>query len=226
MKCVLCRLSHPRLTGGMTHHRSCCHFCIERLLQNQPTCGIDTLRTTQGQTPIVSPFLHQDLPQILLHNFKYRRHLLQGKVLCHWLIRSIAHTYATRAMPEYIVHIPQTSARWLSRGFSPTDRLAHWLGDALGIPVIPLLARVGSPLQQAGLSRSRRIQNVRASFEVQQSRCRQNAPDISNLSHIAIVDDVITTGATVTEAINTCASTLQAQGKRLIVDAWCLTRAD
>jgi ComF family protein len=83
------------------------------------------------------------------------------------------------------------------RGFDHAAELAGLLARALGLPAAPLLRRTIDRPDQAGLSAEDRLSNLLGSFEA------QPCP-----AHIALVDDLITTGATATA----CASALMTSG--------------
>lgn len=95
---------------------------------------------------------------------------------------------------DVVVPIPMFWARWLSRGINSPDILARCLGKSLGIAVRrDILVRHRNTLPQANLPPSRRFQNVRGAFRVRR-------PDAVNNARVLLVDDVLTTGATCSEA--------------------------
>ena len=89
-----------------------------------------------------------------------------------------------------LVFVPGDNDRSLWRGQNAAEALARLLGGRWDLPVLSLLARRGSARRQRGLSRPERRQNVRGSF-----RACGRAP-----AKIALIDDVYTTGATVSAA--------------------------
>jgi ComF family protein len=93
-----------------------------------------------------------------------------------------------------IVPIPMFWARRLGRGINNPDVLAGCLGQSLGIPVRRhVLIRHRNTLPQARLPPSRRVENVRGAFRIRR-------PDAVRGAHVLLVDDVLTTGATCSEA--------------------------
>ncbi len=93
-----------------------------------------------------------------------------------------------------IVPIPMFWARRLGRGINNPDVLAGCLGQSLGIPVRHhILIRHRNTLPQAHLPPSRRFENVRGAFRVRN-------PDAVRDARVLLVDDVLTTGATCSEA--------------------------
>ena len=87
---------------------------------------------------------------------------------------------------EFAVPIPQTHARQRERGYNPARELAR----ALSMPVrTRVLRRRGAPRPQVGLSHEARRRNQRDAFVADPRRLRGR--------HVWVVDDVLTTGATV-----------------------------
>jgi competence protein ComFC len=96
-----------------------------------------------------------------------------------------------------ITFVPPDGDRGLRRGHHPPERLARELGQRWELPVRALLGRTRPLPRQRGLSRVERRRNVRGAFEAAHAR-----------GGVLLVDDVYTTGATVSAA----ASALRAAG--------------
>jgi ComF family protein len=95
---------------------------------------------------------------------------------------------------DVVIPIPMFWRRRLGRGTNSPEVLASCLGKSLGIPVRRrVLVRHRNTLPQADLSPSRRFQNVRGAFRVRRGDALKDA-------RVLIVDDVLTTGATCSEA--------------------------
>ena len=95
---------------------------------------------------------------------------------------------------DVVIPIPMFWARWLHRGTNNPEVLASCLGKSLGIPVRRrILVRHRNTLPQADLPPSRRFQNVRGAFRVRRGATLKDA-------RVLLVDDVLTTGATCSEA--------------------------
>jgi len=89
-----------------------------------------------------------------------------------------------------LTFVPADESRLLERGHNPAERLAAALGARWQLPVVPLLSRAPGRAPQKGLTLAERRRNVRGAF----------APSGSVPNTIVLVDDVYTSGATVSAA--------------------------
>jgi predicted amidophosphoribosyltransferase len=103
-----------------------------------------------------------------------------------------------RPAADVITYIPPDGDRSLRRGHQPAEGLARELGVLWDLPVAPLLARRRRVSRQTGLAREERRRNVRRAFSA------RGPVD----GGVLLVDDVYTTGATVSSA----ATALRAAG--------------
>ena len=119
------------------------------------------------------------------------------------------------ALPQALLPVPLAAPRLAQRGYNQAWELARRLGPALRVPAWhDVLSRPVDTAHQAALSRQERQRNLRSAFLVEP---RQRAR-LQGL-HVALVDDVMTTGATVAEV---AAELLRAGAGR--VDVWVLAR--
>jgi len=128
--------------------------------------------------------------------FKYNGALHLGNALGQFLIEAFRIHYAGSQF-DAIVPIPLHLTRLCSRGHNQVVILGQKLSRASGIPLARtcLEKKVNRP-PQVGLSRSERAVNVRGSFGVAKANTIKGR-------RILLIDDVATTGATVTEAART-----------------------
>lgn len=114
----------------------------------------------------------------------------------------MAALMAAAAPPERLcgalVPVPLHPVRRRRRGFNQAERLASALGRRTGLQVVDCLAREGSNLRQVGRDRSARLAGPAGSVQP-----RGPVP-----ARAVLVDDVITTGAT----LAACATALRAAG--------------
>ena len=86
-----------------------------------------------------------------------------------------------------LTYVPLHWQRYMIRGYNQSDA-SQVLGQILDIPCFPFFRRVRKTLPQLGLNSNQRKANLNQAFILRQAR-------LSN--HVAIVDDVLTTGSTV-----------------------------
>lgn len=109
-------------------------------------------------------------------------------------------------LPGWIVPVPLHPRRLRARGFNPAGLLARTLARQLGVPFEPVaLARVRDTVSQTGLDARARRRNVKGAFRFAK---RGRAP-----ARVWLVDDVVTTGSTLTAA----ARALRRAGAREVI---------
>ncbi|MCG8401937.1 MAG: ComF family protein [Firmicutes bacterium] len=125
-----------------------------------------------------------------VHRLKYRK--------VRWLARPLAALMSETVRQEPLfqrsaglVPVPLSPDRENRRGFNQAALLAGALGEITGIPVLKgVAARVRETPPQTCLSRRERLRNLEGAFAV-------TAPHLVKKRNITIVDDVYTTGSTV-----------------------------
>ncbi|WP_369406459.1 ComF family protein [Candidatus Thiosymbion oneisti] len=140
---------------------------------------------------------------------KFRARLNLARLLGQCLASTLGECGAE--LPDLIVPVPLHAKRLRERGYNQALELARTIGRELSIPVdIQSCVRVSATPPQAGLARKERQRNVRGAFRV------LHPPGVER---VAILDDVVTTGSTVTELTRVL---LRAGVER--VDVWAVAR--
>jgi ComF family protein len=104
-----------------------------------------------------------------------------------------------------VVPIPIHSARRRERGYNQAELIARGVADALGLPMVDVLRRTRYTGTQTALSEQQRLVNLTNAFVV-------HRPAMIRNTRILLVDDVLTTGAT----LNTAAEALLMAGARRV----------
>ncbi|MDH4229035.1 MAG: ComF family protein [Nitrospirota bacterium] len=114
---------------------------------------------------------------------------------------------------DLIVPVPLHASRLRQRGFNQSARVAAALAARLGVPLaVEALWRTVDTPSQVGMRRRQRLRNVARAFSVPEAERVEG-------KNILLVDDVITTGAT----LNACARALRRAGA-IRVHAWAVAR--
>lgn len=142
----------------------------------------------------IAPFRYTTPINRLINDFKHHDRQAGGRVLgelfCEWLIPQLENQ--TLEKPDYLLPVPLHWSRLWKRGFNQAQWLAQDIGEATGIQVIhDGLQRKQAGLAQQALTRQQRQSNLHDVFQPHPKRLA-----LLKERHIAIVDDVMTTGST------------------------------
>ena len=135
----------------------------------------------------LAPLAYEFPVDAALKALKFRRRLWYGPALAQLACRSID------ALPgdiDGVLPVPLHWRRQWRRGFNQAREIARPVARQLGVPLIGGVRRVRATRPQSGLSAGERQRNLMGAF-VASGRCRAR--------HALIVDDVITTGATIAQ---------------------------
>jgi ComF family protein len=175
-----CRQCAGVLAGVATAGASVCGDCLA-----QPPAFDATIVAADYAAP---------LDQLVLA-LKFGQRLALAP-LCSALLRDALLAQAGLApLPTLLTAVPLGNQRLAERGFNQALEIARPLAPALGIPLAPqLVARLRDTRPQARLHPDQRQRNIRHGFVVPPPALEQVRGQ-----HIGVVDDVITTGATLNE---------------------------
>jgi ComF family protein len=138
---------------------------------------------------------------ILIHSFKYGDRLDLAAMLGGWMA---AAGRALTADADGLVPVPLHWRRMWARRFNQSAALAQAVAEASAKPVLyDVLQRVKPTPQQVGLTRAERARNMQGAFRVAEVAKAEIAG-----RRLILVDDVLTTGATV----DACARSLLRAG--------------
>lgn len=174
-----------------------------------PLCMVDLpARPTAkafGAGQVLAGFEYRAPIDGLIQAFKFNEQLGSGRLLANLALPAFAYS-----QPQALIPIPLHRKRLRQRGFNQALELARFWGRECGIAMqAQVLIRQRQTAVQSSLNAIQRAENVRGAFETYGPIA----------SHVALVDDVFTTGATCKAA----AQALYAAGAQR-VDVWCLAR--
>jgi len=202
--CVACEQALPWLDDQ-------CLRCALPMPMSGLTCAQCSRRAPAFEQVVA--LWHFGFPvDTLISRFKHKRQWPLGRLMAELLGHGLLHRFAEGvARPDLLLPVPLARRRQRERGFNQAGMLARWLSAQLGLRCDErLLTRTReTPAQQQLDARARR-RNLRQAFAFTGELTGQ---------HVAIVDDVLTTGATA----HTIAQVLRKAGARR-VDVYCLAR--
>ena len=186
-----------------------CHVCDLPLTTENTICG-----ECQAQMPsfdkVLCAYRYEGTLPHLIHQLKEKQAYQWADHLSSMLVRRILQEYECTEFPNAILPVPIHWRRFFSRGYNQSQLIAVSISKQLKIPTIKCVHKRRFNKPQQFLNRRERHKNLAGSFSV--------TKDLSNM-HLAIVDDVVTTGATA-EVI---AKLLKKEGAKK-VDVWALAR--
>lgn len=204
--CKYCKAKLPWLQNR-------CYQCGARLLNAEDSI---ICYKCQAEPPnydrLCALFAYEPPLTRLINSLKFGRQLYPAKLFAGLLYESVTTKwYVNKALPELIIPVPLHIKRHRQRGYNQAIELGYPLAKALNIPFATnACTRVRATKPQARLKRLKRLQNLRRAFQVNMQRLPQ---------HIALIDDVVTTGSTIS-SVSLALRTAEVQ----IIDVWCVCR--
>ena len=214
-RCLLCGANLGRSSDlcpgcrrALPYNRQACAQCGLPMTSSEPAvCGRCT-RHPPPYTRTQAPLLYQAPVDRLIGAFKFHKQLQLASPLARLFCQQLP---TGDPLPDFILPLPLHPRRLRERGFNQSLELARHVAAELRLPLAyePCRRVLATPPQR-GLDQRARHRNMRRAF-VADSRVEG--------CHLALFDDVITTGASVTAASQ---ALLKAGAAR--VDIWALAR--
>lgn len=209
--CVACEAALPRI------ERPCLRCALplvpaaDPALTGSDTCPACTVRGP-AFTGCIAPFAYEFPLDELVTALKYRGALAHARVLGMLLARAVCTRGCGQGI-DLVVPLPLHVSRLVERGFNQSHEIARFVARRYGFPLESrALRRCRPTAPQVGRTRDERQANVRDAFVAARHAVAGR--------HVALVDDVVTTGSTVEAA---AVALLRAGARR--VDVWCVARA-
>jgi ComF family protein len=214
--CLVHRLSQK--LGAIITHQNCylchqysavivCAYCTENLVERgfgqTHSSTLDLLRHPIALKNLEEPEYDQlyaidnyiwPIDRLVL-DMKFAKKSVAAKALSSLFLQFVFKPLMKESLasnsnilPQLFIPVPLSSKRYWQRQYNQAQLLCDCLSKATNIPNEALVKRVKHTLAQTELDKQQRIDNVLNAFE-----CNTHIP----LEHVAIVDDVITTGVTI-----------------------------
>ena len=210
------------LCNALTNKGSVCQQCDDTLPRIEQACTRCAVPTPMGQIcgqclkqpplrQFTTSIFHYQYPvDKLITQFKFNQRLHLSDYLASQLAAKIANRH--QPLPQQLIPIPLHPSRLKKRGYNQATELAKVLSKQLTIPVNQhSLMRIKATAPQSQLPFNERKRNLAAAFDC------QNKPEAE---HIALIDDVLTTGYTAEAATKA----LMKQGVKT-VELWTIARS-
>ncbi|RLA09218.1 MAG: ComF family protein [Gammaproteobacteria bacterium] len=173
-------------------------------------CG-QCLRHPPAFDRVIAPFIYKPPVDRLIGQLKYNNRLAAGRTFAKFLEQPIE--LLNEPLPEALIAIPLHQQRIKQRGFNQSLEIARPLAKRIHRPLLTnLVQRHKFTTPQTGLTGAARRKNLRGAFSITTPLAHR---------HLALIDDVMTTGSTAQEL----AITLKKAGAAR-VDIWVVTRVD
>lgn len=198
-RCVLC---HCYL--GIRGAAMLCDACAIRVRQQYRVFDYFTVAGTDG---VVAALWYQGAVRTALRRYKFH----QGTMYATWFAAQLVvaiSPWLSEWKPDCITYVPLGPKRFWERGYNQSEMIARKIAKTFGLPCSPLLSKRLFISRQSSKNAEMRLQNAQNAFI---------SRDCSKImgKRILIIDDIITTGATVAA----CAAVLRAAGAECVFAA-------
>lgn len=208
-----CLLCHKKISSKDSNDLVCAE-CIETITLNTPPFCQKCGRQIQGKYTtknICKGCIHthfyfdrawascryDDSLREMIHNFKYRNKTGLKKHLSGLLINFAKNYYLPISHCDYAIPIPLSPSKLREREFNQAQILANDIAGHFGLSLmVNNLKRIRNTQSQTELEEKLRWQNIQGAFSLKE-------PNLIREKIILLVDDVLTSGATVSEAAKT-----------------------
>jgi len=172
--------------------RPYCQSCGRSLTDPELLCP-DCQREKFYFKRAYSACLHEGVLKELIHIFKYKGRAALGSILSRLMIDFIRDNDSLLHGIDAITFVPRKDGRFRSRDFNQSEVLAYNISQEFGIPLMNTLKKTRTTRPQNELSREKRLTNLKGTISVKDG-------DAMKEMTFLLIDDVMTTGATLNES--------------------------
>ena len=202
-----------------------CVFCARPIVRGElmvcPDCGKElpwtgSMRRVTGDyfTCCVAPLFYKDKVRESLLRYKFAARRIYADTYARLMLEGVLREFDGAF--DMLTWIPVSRKRLRRRGYDQARLLSEALGGLLGVEAVPLLEKIRDTAAQSKMgSAEKRRANISGAYRVLD-------PELVADKRILLIDDIITTGATMSE----CAKTLLLAGADKVMGAALARRRD
>ncbi len=199
-----------------------CEYCLKSTpISHFPVPGIDLLELESISKHLLTPRYdnlraichHDGIIAALINQLKFSNKSIVAPILIEFFNTYVlARLSQLETLPDALIPMPISRLRFTQRQYNQTWLLAKAINQKYGIPIEHAIIRHRHTKQQSRLDRHARLANTMNAFKL--------VTDIQ-YKHICIVEDVVTTGATLN---NLCECILD-HAPNIKISVWCMAVA-
>ncbi|CAG7587209.1 hypothetical protein PEPTYR26121_00503 [Peptoniphilus tyrrelliae] len=170
------------ICGKIVKNYGLCWDCSD-LVNKNPTFYYDI----DGLDNLIVASTYSGIMRRLIIDFKFKGKLAYGEIISEIMIEKLLEKNLSE---EVLTYVPMYKSRERKRGYNQSKILAENIAKKLDLRCVDVFEKVKDTKFQVGLKKDQREENLKNAFAV------KNIPE-----EIIIVDDVITTGTTISELV-------------------------
>ncbi|WP_298898433.1 ComF family protein [uncultured Psychroserpens sp.] len=221
----LLNLFFPQICSACSNHLSdnelqICTTCRHQLpltnFHDDPNNAVHKIlygRVKLQQATALLHFSKKGIVQQMMHNLKYRGQEQIGEFLGEWLGELLKPMSSYQDI-DVVIPVPLHKAKLKSRGYNQVDKFAKAIAKSLHAEYnTTMLVKTTNTKTQVFKDRLKRQSSAHSNFEIQNGMTLKD-------KHILLVDDIITTGATIEDCAN---QLLKIEGVKLSLATMAIT---
>ena len=200
-----------------------CPYCGEIILPNTKACTVcqEKIQPVNTVNPLrksicISPFFYRDIYKKTVLTLKFRKRPYYAAAMSVYMVEALREKADITDIfqLDIVTCVPPSGESYQERGYNPSELLAKGVARHIEIPFQRLLKKVrDTAVQHTLYSAKERQSNLLNAFAV-----RKNCSAKIQNRTVLLVDDIMTTGAT----LNECCQTLYRSGAKKVI---CITYA-